>query len=375
MSLDRFPLIAPTLSARRATQFVSAISAIEQGTLAGSILNKTYKDARSTLNNVFDDAWRSIAMDPFIYAWKKTYEMSAAEQALESSLGLRPEVHTHKTFVKRIAASKLDTAYTKAMQGFLAETQTLVDQTLALADKVQKRETKAERETRESFQPKPVDSVSKAKVRQILTEIAEGARSKLEAAFAAEERRILNHYLTVELAYTANLPSKPTHYQTPYEYFVRRHKQRSQQRPLDAQTVERLLDPSVSVTEKPRARVDAEEQIVNNAKADADQVVRFFVEKNLAKIVSIVEAKGNLTTAKVCGDTITTGGLRGSIDFTFADGSRFTVCNSVVYVQNQYGTQFNRFPLTFHNVRLASGEALKQPSEKKMNEVFAKETV
>jgi hypothetical protein len=105
---------------------------------------------------------------------------------------------------------------------------------------------------------------------------------------------------------------------------------------------------------------------------NAARIREDFVYKNLEKIASIVEAKGNYNTGKVISREINLAGLTGTLSFDFKDGSSFVVQNSVVWVENSYGTQFNRFPLTFHNVMMAGGKKMGRPSEQRMNEVFVK---
>lgn len=372
MTIERFPLIASALTGGRRSRFIAAVEAIEAGVVAGSILNKTYKDARSHLNDAFDGAWTDLVMRDFVWVRPgEGYTMSRAENDFHYTLGLRPEVHTHKTFVKRIAASKLDTPYIAKMVAILNEIEPLVTAALSLADKVQKRETKAQKAERERFQPKPVESAAKLKLTALLTQVAEGARENLTKAFEGAILRHLNTYMNSSLVYYENTPSRPIAYRTPYDHFVgRHHKQRHLQNPEGARDVEPLI-----VHERyaaPVKRSDFAERARKAAEGHADAVVKAFIAKNLAKLVTIVEAKGNIETAEVVNDAIRGGGMEGWIAFTFKDGSRFAVNNQIVFVENQYGTRFNRFPLTFHGVRLASGAMMKQPSERKMNEEFVK---
>jgi hypothetical protein len=110
------------------------------------------------------------------------------------------------------------------------------------------------------------------------------------------------------------------------------------------------------------------------ATKQAEEIRDMFVAKNLRKIVSIVEAKeaagAALTDLAVVSRQIEIGGFTGHFHAAFADGSSFDFANSVVWVMNQQGTQFNRYPLIFHNVKLAGGVKMPRPSEARMNQVF-----
>jgi len=63
--------------------------------------------------------------------------------------------------------------------------------------------------------------------------------------------------------------------------------------------------------------------------------------------------------------------MRGEFEARFKDGSSFRLRNEVVFVVNHYGTEFNRFPTTFHDVTLPGGKPMSSPSEERMHTVFA----
>jgi len=117
---------------------------------------------------------------------------------------------------------------------------------------------------------------------------------------------------------------------------------------------------------------NADEIIQTKAKEIADHIKRIYVVKNLKKIVSILEAKGDemFEDIKEVNGKINMSYLSGSMMISFKDGSRFTATNSVVFTVNSFGTAFERFPLTFHDVLLAGGVKMARPSEKRMNTVF-----
>lgn len=115
---------------------------------------------------------------------------------------------------------------------------------------------------------------------------------------------------------------------------------------------------------------NAAEIIADKATKMAELVRESFVAKNLKKLDSIVERKGDLKEAVIVSGDLSTSGLEGTLRFTFKDGSAFTCRNSVVFAYSVHGTPFNRFPLTFHNVTLADGTKMKSPSEEKMNTEF-----
>ena len=156
---------------------------------------------------------------------------------------------------------------------------------------------------------------------------------------------------------------------SPAEYFLsRRFPNRIAYEAVSAVVEQRRVDAlSIYFSMK-----DRETKLRALATEMADEIRMSFVYKNFRKLAFIVDAKGNLKSAIAREHTISLNGLTGTFDFTFKDGARFTATNSVVYVVNAYGTRFSRFPLTFHNVRLANGGRLARPSQEKMNTIFAR---
>lgn len=106
------------------------------------------------------------------------------------------------------------------------------------------------------------------------------------------------------------------------------------------------------------------------AKREAENMKEAFLMKNVDKLANILEKKGELK-GKPKHTSYRKGDFFGSMRVEFKDGSGFTVVNKVVTKVNFHGTWFHQFPTTFHNVVMPDGSKMKQPSEKRMIEVFA----
>ncbi len=91
----------------------------------------------------------------------------------------------------------------------------------------------------------------------------------------------------------------------------------------------------------------------------------------MRKIAAIVDTKGNLQESTVISCSVTERGMLGTLRFAFSDGSAFQAQKSVVLSHSIHGKPFLRFPLTFHDVQMPDGKPMKQPSEERMNTVFA----
>lgn len=95
-----------------------------------------------------------------------------------------------------------------------------------------------------------------------------------------------------------------------------------------------------------------------------------FIDKNSWKLGRIVNKKGKFGKAEVI--RLGTGSIYdGDIKFMFTDGSHFVVRNKSVLVRNPQGTVFYQYPTTFHQVVLPNGEQMREPSEQRMQDVFA----
>lgn len=115
-------------------------------------------------------------------------------------------------------------------------------------------------------------------------------------------------------------------------------------------------------------------RIQKAADSAADAMQEQFLVKNTRKLVSILEQKNVPLDGdpEILHARARAGVFEGDIRVSFADGSSFVVRNQVVIKRNSYGTFFNQFPTTFHNVTLPDGRPMGTPSEERMNTVFAK---
>lgn len=99
-------------------------------------------------------------------------------------------------------------------------------------------------------------------------------------------------------------------------------------------------------------------------------IQRQFVSKNLSKMTSIIESKGDFKEAKEGKITFHRGLFEGDMAVFFEDGSKFSVVNQIVFTISVLGNPFYRFPTTFHDIEW-QGEKFKMKPEKWMNESFA----
>lgn len=107
----------------------------------------------------------------------------------------------------------------------------------------------------------------------------------------------------------------------------------------------------------------------------ANDMQESFVYKNAKKLANIIEVKSSPLVGRpeILNARTSTGGIfEGELRLVFADHSRFDVRNKVIWKMSQYGKTFNQYPTTFHNVMMPNGKPMGQPSEERMNTIFAK---
>lgn len=116
----------------------------------------------------------------------------------------------------------------------------------------------------------------------------------------------------------------------------------------------------------------AKAAFAKEADKQADDMQAAFVYKNSKKLVAILEKAGALNAEpKVMNLKADRGVFEGEMRISFASGASFVVRNKIVWKSNHYGTVFNQFPTTFHDVVMSDGKKMNAPSEERMNTVFA----
>jgi len=107
------------------------------------------------------------------------------------------------------------------------------------------------------------------------------------------------------------------------------------------------------------------------AKKDAATIVDKFVFKNSGKLSYIIYNKNNLAQVTLKNVKVSRGAVEAVLHLEFTDKSEFTAQSSVEMAYSVLGKPFFRYPTRFSNVKLPDGSKMSQPSEQRMDEVFA----
>lgn len=411
MRAEDFPTVVQMASQSRwkgtADRFAQALPLLAQGLADGAIANQDFIQAKDSVNRALERAWEAIEdqnRDLFnMYARERNGEK--IDEKMMSLMGgvFYPQAHTMAGQLKKLEKLPNDRAVEIALK-FWREVQPLGAAINALKDKVVKRQPKSEEEKRaERFTPPRASTKAAEQVHALLEEVVNMHFEALVTSFTTRYMRSLNDFMKAQKAAegdkTKNEPrqSKPNG-ERDYEsyYSLRWHctvnKEEIERNYTEKRSVFNREKPMVAAgtvallshVMKPgwvngyhseyREMVDpdAPAKLAEKARKDADELRQMFIVKNLKKLVSIVEGKGDgqMVEAKVIDSTVRLDSLEGVFYFAFADGSSFTAKNSVVWSTSTLGKEFARFPLTFHGVKLAGGVNMGSPSEKRMNTVF-----
>lgn len=338
-----FPILLSTFtrSPRQRERFLAAVQAADAAREAGTIANPVYQDAKQTINRALETA--------------SSYDNRAVTGL---DVYVHPQLHTIAGMVKKFH----DNPQVIAFMQEIAPLGRLFD---ALKPMVTKRQPKPVEERKPGYNPPQVSSQAQAQVVALLEQVTEESYTALRQGLATHMRQLLTNYLAAQKAETERELS-------PYAYFVGRNKRSPDHESYHIVSLLTNSDYSKRGWLHYVAKADAEAIIAREATNQADEIRTAFVHKNYRKIASIIDAKGNYASGEEVEHSVSLGGLRGSFVFTFTDASRFMVTNQVVFVVNQQGTRFLRFPLTFHAVVLPNGKPMARPSEERMNEIFAR---
>lgn len=393
MQVSDFPLVRAALAdnPRRLEQLAKWVEIIDAAAKAGEIPNVTYTDMKFDMSRVLEAAWNGYEAQherSLFSGWNQDRRLTRSDKLNDFLIGFHsPTFHLTTGQIKKLvalAAKDQDPAIPPLL-AFLREIEPFCSAVVFLKDKVVKRKPLSDEE-REAAKYAPPTSSSKAVeiVSALLTKVVEGKYQEMRDLFISRNRAMLASF-EKGLAQagddvTKNEPSRfhrTNGGYSPY-YSVKWHFTKTDQYGratvdgVAVSRVSRVVNQSEYTKPMTSIKANADEILIAEATGRADEIRKLFVVKNLRKIVSILEGKGDdqFDRCEVVESSISLMGLQGTLRFFFKDGSSFTCQNSVVFSVSNRGTPFNRFPLTFHNVSMAGGIKMPSPSEKRMNTVF-----
>ncbi|ETX13549.1 hypothetical protein OCH239_09730 [Roseivivax halodurans JCM 10272] len=371
MPAEDYPRVLRHLTERRAAQFTAIVAELEAARAAGEIANARLNDAKLPFSRAIEEAWDREAQRP--YLWNRDYPGSAREREAMDAFTGSPAPHLMRSFTAR-AAKLGETEAGRVIRGFLEEIAPLMElmahcKTIAVKRQVRTPEARPS----EIYSAPAASGTAMAEVNAALQEITRAARDHLAEMISAREERVLEQFLAA-VEENRNPPEGQRQLRnfSPYEYS--RRKGRGQSRPdlrvpLEALTQDRYDRDLKLMIHEPRP--DFRDILRDRGRSQADALCSDFIDRNLSKLASIVDAKGNFETIDIIGRSVNPAGMEGRLRVSFDDDSRFEARTSVVWSCSPLGTPFTRYPVTFHDVRMPGGELTRKMSQKEMNEIFA----
>lgn len=347
---------------------------------AGEIANARYIEAKDTLNRVVEEVYNTLVTSPYLSMNDRSNDGPLHDLYWAG----KPSLHTMEGFLKKLGKifkQAPNEPLVRTAVAYTTELLPLAKLVKELKSKTTKRVAKSEEEKRaEKFTPPPSSSKAVAQVRAMLEEfvkenyenlleyIEAGMVSDLEAYLKACDEVAAGTYdRKGRRAFNQNVRSF-----SPYHFF------RFADGSIDSSAAANV-DTAVEMGQRADGqlgyvrRANATTILHARAERDAKEIREVYVVKNLKKLTSIIEAKGDdnfASVEKYAYSHTNLSYLEGGMVVKFKDGSQFTAKNSVTFVINSFNTRFLRFPLTFHNVIMPNGEPMGRPSEKRMNTVF-----
>ncbi|CAG9184325.1 hypothetical protein [Cupriavidus pampae] len=350
--VENFPLLRASVQGRSLQRFEQAVAHLAEGIRLDAIPNVTLTEAKEAVNRTIDEAEQSL---------RDVARGDDTPEAVKDILiwGSIPYAHTIPGRIKKLQALRVECP---AMTAAMALYEEILPLSAALDDlkkkAIKKAPPKPAEERKERFAPNRPQNATVMLVRNLLLGIVNEKFDEVREHKAEALRRTLHRYLGAVA--DAEKPQRPA------EFF--------KDRPGHASDISELVDVKRDAARKVyviTVRDDAEATIAKKAQEHADYVRDVFVNKNLRKTTAIVDAKGNLKDATVRHISVYADGLDGTLKFAFEDGSSFSAKQQVVGSHSIHGRFFLRYPLTFHDVTMPDGKPMPQPSEERMNLIFA----
>ena len=390
MTLDDFPTLKATLSPRRANIIADLLPALEQARADGEIANPRFLEAKDQFGRAFEESWRAVEdrMTTSVYSRRRAGEDVPKKIEDFFIAFMYPQAHLMAGQIKKLEAMPADDISVAKLLPYLKELWPLADLILTLKTMAVKRVTKTDDEKREErYRPPSSSSKAVAKVTELLEGVVNSQFEDLVASITTRHMRTLNSFVKALAAADAD-PSlngmdkwnrrANEYYSLGYHFTYQEGQFKGKMDSVSYGLLRNVVKPGVRPTGNRGEIVspNAPEMMAAEARKQAEDIRKTFVVKNLRKIVSILEGKGDdqFDTATTVSQSVDLHSLEGSFLFTFKDGSSFYANNSVVWKVSSLGTPFNQFPLRFHNVKLPGGVTMKMPSEQNMNTTFLGKT-
>lgn len=363
LNLENFPC-TQALSDRRRAKFAEQIERLRGFQEGQPFAAAHLKDLKGSFSSAFDDVWKLLIGDRCLAILRRAaaFGRVAEEDLKDLYYGGPSGLHTVTAVGKRVAkfqAKYPDHEIGRNAAAIIREFAAIAAAVDSLKGKESKRQPRAAEPGEEGFIPPLPSTAAEAAVRDALMSITEKHKKLLFETLAGNYTKWCEDFDKKERSRMARVASGE-------ESASNRRDDGPPRLPIMQKTFSaHRMHKAVFYLLNDGYR----DVILKEAGRDADFCQQVFVYKNLSKLASIVDAKV-LSGVEIIGSDLRLDRIEGRLRVTFDDGSSFEANNSVVLSRSVLGNPFLRHPLTFHEVILADGSRMSQPSYEKMHDEF-----
>lgn len=372
MPIEDYPLILQALPSRPKGEFQDYIAQMEAGISEGAIANAAYVKAKERFMRSIETVWRAEIQDKYI--WNRDFRSSLPEEDQEALADLSsvPNTQSLAKAKRNIAALPAGPAK-EALERVMTEVAPILEMVkLGKGIAVKKVPAPKEESIADKYRAPAASGSAMRMVLDELEKITSEAKSEIAELVLKQEVALLNRYLSFQRKALDELRDGGVKLKDSLYTFC---KERPNGRYDDAlaRRLDRMLMQKFDASLGCRVYSEKEGlQAMNTAYSNdvAASLCESFIVKNLGKLASIIEARGDFKEISILGRGVSPARMEGRFLLKFEDGAFFEARTQSVFSYSEQGTPYMRYPLTFHGVVLGNGERMTRISEKKMNTEF-----
>lgn len=358
-----FGAIASSGKAKTINRFNGQIDNIKEALEQSEVVSTVLADIKYAANYVVAEAYEHYVDSPFSYAGKYKNNPESLQM-----LSCPNDLHSVKSFSKKLTKipkeDQISPMYIAAKELTdellnLWETMAfLKTHTISSKDK-KKREMDAVQNEEDIWMKKLVSHKDSQRVVQLLKSKADYIEKELYESHLKDVVQAVNRFKKSSEEGLSDIHKIYPSY-SHHTYFLQK-------------LTERVYGPKEHYSDKKQYKlVDNYIEVSQTiAKKIASEIVNNFVSKNTSKLSYILYHKNNLQDVQINNINLSSGTVECDVECKFQDGSEFLANTSVVRSHSKYGLPFYRYPTIFSNIIMPDGSTLSQPSEQRMDELFA----
>lgn len=351
LSESGFEFVREVVGEKRFSLITNAISVLNDAIDSGEILNPKYKETKDAVNRILEDVFSKLINERYFHAGK--YESLPAQ--LQDIGYYFPQMHTVDSKLKKLdgLSKSISHPVIDDARHVLSAFKPIADALVDIKPLIVKSRRNGESESESAYTPPRVVGKDVQKVIDVLCGITDRLCEAAKNELYSDMKSYVDMFFFMDDRSMQNV--RNVFGRDVFAAHV-----------ISAVSEKKSYNPRSNI----ELRDDWSEVLMRMASEQVEAMRAKYISKNTRKLSSIISSKGNLESVDVLNETVRRGAINGVMHIKFSDGSSFVVENSTVLSYSSAGKPFYRFPTTFHNVILPSGEKMSNPSEQRVNEIF-----